>query len=408
MKTLFIDCSMGAAGDMLTAALIDLFEDKTDALAILDALDIPGIKYDLSVAERCGIKGSLISVKVNGVEEGEGDSHEHHHHEHEHHHEHDHEHHHASLKDIEDIVSALPVKEKIKKDVLSVYGLIAEAESRAHGKKVEEIHFHEVGAMDAVADITAVSALIDRLSVERIVVSPIRTGFGSVKCAHGILPVPAPATADIIKGLPVYAGDIEGELLTPTGAALLKHFADEFSEMPMMITRSIGVGMGKKEFAKANCVRAFLGESEDVLSETIKEISFNVDDMTAEEIAFAVGKIFEAGAKDVFTMPAYMKKGRLGTLFTVLCDDGELQSILRVIYKHTSTIGVRVSEKGRYILDRKEIAIKTSGGEVGKKISTGFGVKKEKYGYDDVSRIANEKDLSYKEALCLIENEAKS
>ena len=266
MRTIYLDCGMGAAGDMLTAALIELLPDPAATIDKLNALGIPGVHFEMEPSVKCGITGTHISVTVHGEEEDE-DMHEHHHHHHEHEHEHEHEHghhhHHSGMADIEHIVTGhLDLPDKVKQDVLSVFGLIAEAESHVHGKPVNEIHFHEVGSLDAVADISAVCLLINELKPDYITASPIHVGNGQVRCAHGILPVPAPATALILKGVPTYSSDVMGELCTPTGAALLKHFVSDFGYQPIMLVEKIGYGMGKKDFEQANCVRAILGESE--------------------------------------------------------------------------------------------------------------------------------------------------
>lgn len=260
MKTLYLDCGMGAAGDMLTAALVELLPDPSAFIAELNGLGLPGVEIVQEKAEKCGIAGTHISVKIHGEEEGG----HHHHHEHGHEHSHSHghaHHHHSGMHDIEHIVSGLPVSEKVKADILAVYGQIAQAESKAHGVPVQEIHFHEVGTLDAVADITAVCMLMEKLNVDQVVASPVHVGSGHVHCAHGILPVPAPATATILQGVPIYGGGVKGELCTPTGAALLKHFVSMFGNMPVMTVSAIGYGMGKKDFAAANCLRAMLGES---------------------------------------------------------------------------------------------------------------------------------------------------
>lgn len=244
---------MGAAGDMLTAALLELFDDYDAVLGELNGIGIPKVQFCREVASKCGIRGTHISVKVDGVEEAVQE--EHHHHEH---------HHHSHISDIQRIVSGLPVSLTVKENVLAVYGLIAEAESHAHGVPVTEIHFHEVGTMDAIADVAAVCYLMEKLSPEKVVVSPVHVGSGQVRCAHGILPVPAPATAYILRDVPIYGGKIRGELCTPTGAALLKYFATDFGSMPMMKVSNIGYGMGRKDFEAANCVRAMIGESYDL------------------------------------------------------------------------------------------------------------------------------------------------
>ena len=323
--------------------------------------------------------------------------HGHHHHEHKHHHDHDHNHdhlhHHTSMHDIEHIVEHLNVPEKVRADILAVYGLIAEAESYVHGKPITEIHFHEVGTMDAVADITAVCLLMNEISPDEVIASPVHVGSGSVHCAHGILPVPAPATAYILREIPIYGGKIESELCTPTGAALLKHFVTRFGDMPVMKTQAIGYGMGRKDFERANCMRVLLGETADK-TDDISELSCNVDDMTAEDIAFAAEQLFEAGAKDVFTVPCGMKKSRPGTLITVLCDKIESERFAKLILQYTTTIGVRETAAKRYVLDRCEEKVQTRFGEVRKKVSSGYGVTRVKYEHDDLARIAREQDMS--------------
>lgn len=260
MKTLYLECNMGAAGDMLTAALLELHPDPAAFVMRLNELGLPGVQFQAERAVKCGITGTHMAVTVRGMEEESGDAD----HGREHHHEHNHHHAHHGLHDIEHIVSHLEIPQCVQEDVLAVYRLIAQAEGQVHGKPVDEIHFHEVGTLDAVADITAVCLLLHELKPERIVASPIHVGSGQVRCAHGILPVPAPATAWLLRGIPTYGGHIRGELCTPTGAALLKHFVQDFAPQPSMRVEKIGYGCGKKNFEAANCLRAMLGETVDI------------------------------------------------------------------------------------------------------------------------------------------------
>lgn len=349
MKTLFINCNMGAAGDMLTAALLELMPDRNNVLKELNQLGIPHVEYFAEESVKCGIKGTHISVKVHGHEEGEEyPHHNHEHHDHDHHDHHAHSHHHSSMADIHALVNQLSISEKVKKDVIEVYELIAAAESHAHGMPVSEIHFHEVGTLDAVADVMAVCYLIEKLAPEEILASNIHVGSGTVKCAHGILPVPAPATAYILRNVPTYGGEIKGELCTPTGAALLRHFVDRFTAMPPMRTEKIGYGMGKKDFPQANCVRVFLGET---ASESVYSLSCNLDDMTGEEIGFAVEQLSEAGALDVFTMPIGMKKSRPAILLTVICKDTMREEMVKEIFRYTTTLGIRETPMSLYKRD---------------------------------------------------------
>ncbi len=422
MKTLYIDCAMGAAGDMLTAALLELLPEGNDFLERLGGAGIPNVTVHREASVKCGITGTHISVKIDGIEEGEEDhdhdhhhdhddhDHEHHHHDHDdhdhdHHHDHDdhdhdhdahHHHHHTHLADIERIVGSLKVSEKVKKDVLAVYGLIAEAESKAHGMPITDIHFHEVGTMDAVADVTAVCMLMEELHPEQVIVSPIHVGSGQVRCAHGVLPVPAPATAHILQGCPTYGGQIRGELCTPTGAALLKYFATSFGPMPVMRTERIGYGMGKKDFEMANCVRVMLGESEEQTSDAF-ELECNVDDMTPEEIGFAMERLYEAGAAEVYTVAVGMKKNRPGVLLKVICEADPKEQLVKTLFKYTTTIGVREHAFRRYKLRREIREIETPYGIVHEKVSEGYGVTRRKLEYDDLSRIATERSLTLAE-----------
>lgn len=384
MKTLYLDCGMGAAGDMLTAALIELLPDADGFVEKMNGLGIPGVKIEREKAVKCGIAGTHISVRVHGAEECEGG------------HGHSHHHHHSSMHEIEHIIMNLNLTQNVREDIMAVYSLIAEAESHAHGVPVTDIHFHEVGTMDAIADVTAVCMLMNEIAPDEVIVSPVHVGSGTVKCAHGTLPVPAPATAFILKDVPIYGGSIKGELCTPTGAALLKHFATAFADMPVMKTKAIGYGMGKKDFETANCVRAMLGKSEDK-TDIVLELSCNVDDMTAEEIGFAMERLFEEGAREVYTIPIGMKKSRPGTLIRVICLEADREKMLALLFKHTTTIGIRETVTKRYVLDRSLETIKTPYGEVRCKVSSGYGVSRAKYEYDDLQRIAKEQDMSLDE-----------
>lgn len=382
MRIIYLDCGMGAAGDMLTAALLELLPDPDEFVKELNALGIPGVQFKIEPSIKCGITGTHMTVTVNGEEEGSCD----------------HEHHHSSLHDIEHIIRGhLSLPEKVQNDVMAVYRLIAEAESHVHGVPIKDIHFHEVGTMDAIADITAVCMLINRLSPDEIVVSPVHVGSGQVKCAHGILPVPAPAAAYILRDVPIYGGSVKGELCTPTGAALLKHFATRFDSMPVMKTQAIGYGMGKKDFEEVNCVRAMLGET-DHAGDEIYELSCNVDDMTGEEIGFAAERLFAAGALDVYTVPIGMKKSRPGILIHVMCRETDKKTMIQAIFKYTTTIGIRENRISRYVLDRHIETLETPYGAVRCKVSSGYGVERRKYEYEDLSRIAREKGISISKA----------
>lgn len=429
MKTLYFECNMGAAGDMLMAALLELHPDPQDFIRRLNELGIPEVKVSAESSIKCGITGTHVDVKIGGIEEeshdvslheehhhehhgeehrhdhdhehhGEDHHHDHKHHDEEHHHDHDHHgeehHHHSGMSDIEHLIAHLPISEKVRNDALQVYNLIAEAESHAHNAPIEQIHFHEVGTMDAVMDIVGVCMLIEELAPEKILASAIHVGSGQVHCSHGILPVPAPATAYILQGVPMYGGAVKGELCTPTGAALLKHFVSEFGAMPIIKIEKIGYGMGKKNFEAANCVRAFLGEVE-ATSGDIIELICNLDDMSAEAIGFAQEVLFENGAFDVYTTPIGMKKSRPGTMFTCMCRLTQRDEMIKLLFKHTSTLGIRVNTYQRYMLERHEETVDTEFGSIRVKRSSGYGVEKAKFEYEDLAKIARTNHLSLDE-----------
>lgn len=437
MKLLYLDCGMGIAGDMLLGALTELLPSKEAFVEKINGLNIPHVKVCAEESIKCGIAGTHIQVTVNGQEEKSCDIHshyhehpEHHSHEHEHigndshshehghiendghrhkhehiendghSHEHEHtqnhnhsSHHHANLEDIGMLVDKLALSEEIKKDVMGIYQLIAQAESEVHGMEVSKVHFHEVGMMDAVADITGCVLAIHELKPDKIIASSVNTGYGKVRCAHGILPVPAPAAARILRNIPCYGGQIEGELCTPTGAALLKYFATGYSAMPPMSIEKIGYGMGNKDFEAANCVRAILGETQEAADEVI-ELCCNIDDMTAEEAGYALELFLKNGALEAYTTPVGMKKSRPGILLSVMCREEKRKDMAALIFKHTTTIGIREYRCNRMVLKRQERTIDTPFGLVRAKEATGFGVTKEKLEYEDLKKIAEETNLS--------------
>ena len=410
MKTLYLECNMGAAGDMLTAALLELHPDPQGFVERMNRLGLPGVVFAAQPAVKCGITGTQVSVTVGGEEEESHDvplhSHVHetaqdeahpghaHDHDHEHTHEHGHgHHHHAGMGDIRHILSHLDIPQPVRQDAEAVYQLIAQAESHAHGRPVEEIHFHEVGTLDAVTDVVAVCWLLHDLAPEQIVASPVHVGCGQVRCAHGILPVPAPATAYILQGVPTYGGSVQGELCTPTGAALLKHFVQRFGPSPVMRVEKTGYGMGKKDFEAANCVRAMLGQTQEE-STAIAQLACNLDDMTPEALGFAQERLWEAGALDVTTAPIGMKKNRPGVQLTCLCRLEDREKLVSVLFAHTTTLGVRESLCTRYTLARSQRTVETEHGPVRVKEARGWGVTREKPEYEDVANIAREHGLT--------------
>ncbi len=417
MKTLYIECNMGAAGDMLMGALYELLEDpqKESFLKTMNGMFPGQIMLNAVPSEKCGIWGTKMNVVILGHDEKDSPESAH-----------DHSKHlHTSYPEMLAQIDDLPVSSQVKEQAKAVYTLIGNAESTAHHTDISQIHFHEVGTLDAVMDVVGCCVLLELLNPEQILASPIHVGRGSVRCAHGALPVPAPATAEILKDIPIYGGTIDGELCTPTGAALLKHFVSQFTTMPPLSVEQTGYGMGTKDFPTANCLRVFLGtlsilpvpsprqlpspfspgalkvamEGEthpDYYTEhfhsldQILELSCNLDDMSPEAVSYAVTLLREAGALDVYTTPIYMKKNRSGLLLTVLCNVTEESRFSRIILNHTTTRGIRIQPCYRRTLDAHFRKVSTVYGEITIKISTGYGIRKCKPEYDDVSEAAKQ------------------
>ena len=388
MRTIYLDCGMGAAGDMLTAALLELHEHPEQVLETLNRAFAGKAVLSASPDQKCGISGTHVTVTIDGEAEGEPSPHGHHHH-------------HTTISEVREFISGLDLPENVLRNALSVYDVIAAAEARVHGHAMENIHFHEVGTLDAMADVVSVCYLMHELAPEKVCASPVHVGSGTVHCAHGELPVPAPATQEILTGIPIWSGEIRGELCTPTGAALLKHFVTEFGGMPPMRVSRIGYGTGFKEFPRANVVRALLGESEGG-TEQIAELVCNIDDMTAEELAFAQERLFAAGALDVFFTSIGMKKNRPGVMLTCICRMEQRDAILSCMFRHTSSLGIREYVCNRYRLSREFYRRETPYGSVTVKRSAGYGAVQEKPEYEDLKKIAEEQNLSLREVKNLL------
>lgn len=373
MKSLYLECNMGVAGDMLCASLLDTLDTKSKEY-IINKLNT--LLSDVTVSFREVSKNGIRATKfdVNIKKDG---------------------HTHTSISEIYNIIDGFDIPQQVKENAKAVYKLIAEAESKVHGTTVADVHLHEVGAKDAIIDITACCLLIDYLQIVKIVCSPIATGFGEVKTAHGIMPVPAPATAELLSKIPCFTGDIKSELTTPTGVALVKFFANEFSASNGEYEK-IGYGAGTKDFEKPNIIRTFIKESD---TDTVFELRCQIDDMTGEELGYALNKMLTLGAKDAYIKPIVMKKSRPAFEFTVICSPADKDELTRQMFKHTTTLGIRQIECVRAILDRK--IYEKNGVRI--KRSQGYGTQIEKIEFDDIIKIAEENNISVFEARKMIE-----
>lgn len=430
MKTIYLECNMGAAGDMLMGAFYELCPDRELFLqTINEALAPLDITVFADPTTRCGVLGTHMRVVAAGEEEGEHTAHAHSHddghahdhaHEHSHEHIHDddhthddghihgdghtHDHFHADYSSILAKIYTLPLPDEIKEDACSIYRLIGEAEAKVHGTTLEQIHFHEVGTLDALADVVGCALLVHMIAPEQILASPVHVGNGFVRCAHGVLPVPAPATAELLCGIPYYTGSMTSELCTPTGAAILRYYVTRFFPMPTMTTTAIGYGMGTKDFEIANCVRAFLGdtisylpvEDEEACScdDVVLSISCNLDDMTGEAVGLATEILTASGALDVWTTPIQMKKNRPGILLTCLCMPEEREKFTGLLFLHTTTRGVRYQTFERAKLESTFETRETPYGDVRLKRSAGYGIEKVKPEFEDLKEIVQKNGCS--------------
>lgn len=374
MKTLYFDCGMGDAGDMLTAALYELHPEPREFLARLNFALGGKAVVSADKCKRCGVAATHMRVDIEAGEERPR----------------------TSVSELKALIASLPLSDRVKGNALAVYGLIAEAESAVHGVSVENIHFHELGSLDALADVLAVCMLIDDIRPDKIIASPLNVGGGTVKCAHGILPVPAPATELLLRGAPIYSGDIKLELCTPTGAALLRYFADSFGDMPQMRVENVGCGAGSRELERANIVRALLGETEDEGSH-VAELCCNIDDMTAEELGFAQEELFRLGALDVYTTNIGMKKCRPAVMLSCVCRLEDREKLLEGIFRHTSTLGVREYTCRRYTLRRGKEYVDTEFGRLGVKTAESGGLRRAKPEYEDAAAAAREHGVPLRE-----------
>ena len=375
---------MGAAGDMLAAALLELQDEPESVLAMLNSLFEGKAILAAHKEKKCGIVGTHLTVSIDGTVE-DGEQHEHREHRG-----------YTSIAEIREFISGLKLPTEVVRDALEVYDRIAEAEAKVHGRPIENIHFHEVGTLDAMADIVSACYLVYLLKPEKLFASPVHVGSGTVRCAHGELTVPTPATQEILKGVPIYGGEIRSELCTPTGAALLKHFVAEFGNMPEIRVEKTGFGLGTKDFPRANGLRAMLGETEDA-PEHVIELSCNLDDMTGEELAFAQERLFQQGALDVFFTNIGMKKSRPGVMLTCICRREQREMMLHCLFKYTTSLGIRETDCHRYVLNREIQTEYTAYGPVRMKHAEGYGITREKAEYEDLKRIAEEQNLTLRE-----------
>ncbi|PJI06925.1 MULTISPECIES: nickel pincer cofactor biosynthesis protein LarC [Clostridium] len=387
MKVLYYDCFCGISGDMNLAALIDLGVPKEYLIEELSKLNLNS-EYEIKIESsiKLGITGTRVDVTLkNNVHE----------HNHEEHHHHSHEHHHRNLKNIEEIINSSNLSDKVKELSLDIFMKVAEAEAKVHGKDLYEVHFHEVGAIDSIVDIVGAAICLDCLKVDKVIASPVQVGGGFINCAHGIMPVPAPATAEILKNIPMNTGIVQFETTTPTGAAILAANAEEFTKNIDFKVQKIAYGIGHRDLEIPNVLRVYLGEKEsNRKNEEQYILETNIDDMNPELYGYVEEKLFEAGALDVLKIPVYMKKGRPGIKLSVLINPEKEEDILNIIFKETTSLGVRKLKVEKIMLDREFSKVKTEYGDITVKKAYYKGkLLKYKPEYEECKTIAEEKNV---------------
>ncbi|MDR1549255.1 MAG: nickel pincer cofactor biosynthesis protein LarC [Hungatella sp.] len=419
-KVLYLECNSGISGDMAVGALLDLGADKDALTKALQSLGVDGYQLHFGRTRKCGLDAYDFDVLLEDEGHGhEGDhGHDHdcgHSHEHDHQHDHSHSHEHDNLKvhrniqDIYTIIDRLDSGSKVKAMAKQMFGMVAEAESKAHGIPVEEVHFHEVGAIDSIVDIISVAVCVDSLGVDEIVVSPLAEGHGSVRCQHGVIPVPVPATANIAAahGLKLRFTDNEGEMVTPTGAAIAAALGTRKNLPACFQILKTGIGAGKKDFKQANVLRAMLLLEEEEAGENMWVLEANIDDCSGEAFGFAMESLLEAGAADVWYTPVFMKKNRPAYMLSLICREKEISRMEDILFIQTTTIGVRRYPVSRAILDRKKRKVMTEFGEAEVKVCT---CKSRMFCYpefESVRSICKENGLDYQTVYNVICREAE-
>ena len=460
MKTLYFDCSSGISGNMTIAALMELLEDKSYLENELKKIKVPGYHLAIDKRNKNGIMATHVDVVLesdhdhgheHSHDEGHSHNHDHDHghshshdhghdhnhdeghshdHDHGHSHSHDeahgyshdhghgpshdeghshshsHDHEHRNLASINALIDGSELDEKTKDLAKRIFLRVAKAESKVHGKPLDEVHFHEVGAIDSIIDIVASAILVNKIAPDAIYASTVNDGHGFVNCAHGLMSVPVPATSEIFAASDVVYRqiDIEGELVTPTGAAIIAELAQQFGPMPSMKVTKIGWGCGTKDFVIPNVLKVSLGDMADV-NPKIVVMETNIDDTTGEILGFTMERLFQAGALDVFFTPIFMKKNRPAYRLSVACLENMMEALKDIIFKETTTIGIRYRFEDRFVLNREIVTRATSLGPIHLKVTRNQEHRDEYYEFEDLKRIALEKDMAIKDVIGILNKE---
>ena len=393
MKTLYFDCSSGISGNMTLGALLEIVGDEKYLLEELKKLNVDGYKIEISKQVKNGITGTYVDVIL------ENECHHHHHeHDHDHDHEHHHHHEHRNLYDVNTIIDNSSLDENTKALTKRIFLRVAKAESKVHNKPLDEVHFHEVGAIDSIVDIVGTAILINKINPEKIIASVVNDGYGFIECAHGTMAVPVPATSEIFAASNVKFRqiDIDTELVTPTGAAIIAELAEDFVTLPAMVTKKIGWGTGSKDLKIPNVLKVYYGEIQEQ-NENLVVMETNIDDCSGEILGYTSEKLFENGALDVFYTPIFMKKNRPAYRLSVACRKEDMFKLQNIIFKETTTIGIRYRFEGRTELGREFVEIDTKYGRIKAKKVTYNGETYVYPEYESMKKIAEENNIPLKE-----------
>ncbi|MDD3028399.1 MAG: nickel pincer cofactor biosynthesis protein LarC [Erysipelotrichaceae bacterium] len=418
MKALYFDCSSGISGNMTIAALMELLDDTTYLENELKKINVPGYHLVIDKRNKNGIMATHVEVVIghehshdHNHEHGHEHSHDHSHehgHEHSHDHSHDqgHHHEHRNLTAINSLIDGSSLDNPTKDLAKRIFLRVARAESKVHGKPLEQVHFHEVGAIDSIIDIVATAILINKIAPDAIYASIVNDGHGFVKCAHGLMSVPVPATSEIFASSDVVCRqiDIDGELVTPTGAAIIAELASSFGVMPAMKVTKIGWGSGTKDLAIPNVLKVSMGQiTKD--KPKIAVMESNIDDTTGEIMGYTMERLFEAGALDVFFTPIFMKKNRPAYRLSVACQEESMAALKDIIFAETTTIGIRYRYEDRFVLDREIITKETSLGPVRLKVTQNRDIRDEYFEFEDLKRVAQENGMAIKDVIRILTKE---
>lgn len=401
MKTLYFDCSSGISGNMTLGALLEIVGDENYLLEELKKLNVDGYKIEISKQVKNGITGTYVDVILEHEHHHQDHEHEHEHNhnpEHDHGHEHHHHHEHRNLYDVNNIIDNSSLDENTKALAKRIFLRVAKAESKVHNKPLDEVHFHEVGAIDSIVDIVGTAILINKINPDKVIASVVNDGYGFIECAHGTMAVPVPATSEIFAASNVKFRqiDIDTELVTPTGAAIIAELAEDFTTLPAMVTEKIGWGTGSKDLKIPNVLKVYYGEMQEE-NQNFVVMETNIDDCSGEILGYTSEKLFANGALDVFYTPIFMKKNRPAYRLSVACRKEDMFKLQNIIFKETTTIGIRYRFESRTELGREFVEIDTKYGKIRAKKVTNNGETYVYPEYESMKKIAEENNIPLKE-----------